>query len=107
MKNIHELLTSSFQCSTAQSSIHQFITESSKVCEITMSKVKCVLKSLHMCLTLYSPKDCSAPGSSVHGIFQASILEWVAISSPGDLSDSGIEPRSPDLQVESEPLGHQ
>ena len=81
MKNIHKLLTSSFQCSTAQSSIHQFITESSKVCEITMSKVKCVLKSLHMCLTLYSPKDCSAPGSSVHGIFQASILEWVAMPS--------------------------
>ena len=31
------------------------------------------------CLTLYSPMDCSPPGSSVHGIFQARILEWVAI----------------------------
>ena len=81
MKNIHKFLTSSFQCSTAQSSIHQFITESSKVCEITMSKVKCVLKLLQLCLTLYSPKDCNAPGSSVHGIFQASILEWVAMPS--------------------------
>ena len=33
------------------------------------------------CLTLCNPMDCSPPGSSVHGIFQARILEWVAISS--------------------------
>ena len=32
------------------------------------------------CLTLCYPVDCSPPGSSVHGIFQARILEWVAIS---------------------------
>ena len=32
-------------------------------------------------LTLFNPVDCSSPGSSVHGIFQARILEWVAISS--------------------------
>ena len=32
------------------------------------------------CLTLYNPMDCSLPGSSVHGIFQVRILEWVAIS---------------------------
>ena len=32
------------------------------------------------CLTLCHPTDCSLPGSSVHGIFQARILEWVAIS---------------------------
>ena len=32
------------------------------------------------CLTLCYPMDCSLPGSSVHGIFQARILEWVAIS---------------------------
>ena len=31
-------------------------------------------------LTLWDPMDCSLPGSSVHGIFQARILEWVAIS---------------------------
>ena len=34
-----------------------------------------------MCLTLCDPMDCSPPGSSVHGIYQARILEWVAISS--------------------------
>ena len=33
------------------------------------------------CLTLRDPMDCSLPGSSAHGIFQARILEWVAISS--------------------------
>ena len=32
------------------------------------------------CLTLFDPMDCSLPGSSVYGIFQAGILEWVAIS---------------------------
>ena len=30
------------------------------------------------CLTLWDPMDCSLPGSSVHGIFQARVLEWVA-----------------------------
>ena len=33
------------------------------------------------CLTLCDPMDCSPPGSSIHGIFQARVLEWVAISS--------------------------
>ena len=32
------------------------------------------------CLTLSDPVDCSLPGSSVHGIFQARVLEWVAIA---------------------------
>ena len=32
-----------------------------------------------LCPTLYDPMDCSLPGSSVHGISQARILEWVAI----------------------------
>ena len=43
------------------------------------------------------------PGSSVHGIFQARIREWVAISSPGDLPNSGINPRSPALQTDALP----
>ena len=32
------------------------------------------------CWTLCDPMDCSLPGSSVHGIYQARVLEWVAIS---------------------------
>ena len=42
--------------------------------------------------------DYRSPGSTVLGIFQSQILEWVAISSsPGDLPDPGIEPTSPAL----------
>ena len=37
-------------------------------------------KSLQLCPTLCDPMDCSLPGSSVREIFQARILEWVAIS---------------------------
>ena len=41
--------------------------------------------------------NCSPPGSPVHGILQAGILEWVPFPSPGDLPDPGIEPVSPAL----------
>ena len=44
-----------------------------------------------------NPINCSLPGSSVHGILQARILEWVAFPSPG------IKPRSPALQADSLP----
>ena len=54
-------------------------------------------KSLQSCLTLWDPVHCSPPVSSVHGIFPARILEWVAISFPGDLPDPGMEPMSPAL----------
>ena len=37
-------------------------------------------KSLQSCPTLCNPMDCSPPGSSVHGILQARILQWVAVS---------------------------
>ena len=40
----------------------------------------CVCSVAQSCLTLCNPTDCSPPGSSFHGIFQARILEWVAIS---------------------------
>ena len=38
-----------------------------------------VSEAAQLCPTLCDPMDCSLPGSSVHGIFQARILEWVAI----------------------------
>ena len=44
---------------------------------------------------LCNPTDYSLPGSPIHGIFPARILEWVAISSPGDLPNPGIKPVSP------------
>ena len=50
--------------------------------------------------------DCSPPGSSVHGILQTRIPEWVAMPSSGDLPDPGLKPvspTSPALQEESLP----
>ena len=46
----------------------------------TVKKAAAAAKSLQSCLTLCNPLNCSLPGSSVHGILQARILEWVAIS---------------------------
>ena len=49
-------------------------------------------------LTLCDPMNCSPPGKLFHRIFQARILDWVAISySSGHLSDQGVEPTSPAL----------
>ena len=61
--------------------------------------VLCWASSLQLCLILCNSMDSSvhsssAPGSSVHGILQAWILEWVPFPSPGDLPNPGIEPRS-------------
>ena len=42
----------------------------------------CLHKLLQSCPILCNPMDCSLPGSSVHGILQVRILEWVAKSSP-------------------------
>ena len=43
-------------------------------------KVKSESEAAQSCLTPSDPMDCSLPGSSVHGIFQARVLEWVAIA---------------------------
>ena len=43
-------------------------------------EVKSESEVAQSCLTLHNLRDCSLPGSSVHGIFQARVLEWVAIS---------------------------
>ena len=51
--------------------------------------------------TLCDPMDNSPPGSSVHGIIQARILEWVAIYFSSVLPNPGIEPWSPALQADS------
>ena len=61
------------------------------------------------CPTLFDPMDCSSPSSSVHGILQARILEWAAISySRGSISP-GMESTSPALlhwQADSSWLSH-
>ena len=43
-------------------------------------KVKSESEVAQSCPTLRDPMDCSLPGSSIHGIFQARVLEWVAIA---------------------------
>ena len=43
-------------------------------------KVKSEIEVAQSCPTLRDPMDCSLPGSSVHGIFQARVLEWGAIA---------------------------
>ena len=43
-------------------------------------KVKSESEVAQSCLTLSNPMECSPPGSSVHGIFQAGVLEWGAIA---------------------------
>ena len=60
------------------------------------------------CPTLCDPLDCSQPGSSLHGILQARILEWVIIPLSKDSSQSRYLTRVFALQVDSlptEPLG--
>ena len=42
-------------------------------------KVKSESEVAHSCPTLSDPMDCSPPGSSIHGIFQARVLEWVVM----------------------------
>ena len=43
-------------------------------------KVKSESEVTQSCLTFSNPMDCNLPSSSVHGIFQARVLEWVAIA---------------------------
>ena len=72
-----------------------FILETYTICTCML-----VCSVAQSCLTLFDSMDCNLPGSCVLEIFQARILEWVAISSSGDLPYPGIEltcPMSPAL----------
>ena len=48
-------------------------------------KVESAREVAQSCLTLSDPMDCSLPGSSIHGIFRARVLEWVPLPSPSKL----------------------
>ena len=50
-------------------------------------------KSLQLCPTLHNPMDHSPPESSVHGILQARILEWVSMSSSREFSSARDQTR--------------
>ena len=56
-------------------------------------KVKSEREVAQSCLTLSDPVDYSPPGSSIHGIFQARVLEW------GAIDFSGVQINSPILQM--------
>ena len=68
LSNVLHLGEHLVNCSNFESHIHSTWQSESEI-DVTQS-----------CLTLCDPMECSLPGSSVHGIFQARILEWVAIS---------------------------
>ena len=55
------------------------------------------VKSLQSCPTLCNPMDCSPPGSSVHGILLARILEWVSMSCSFQTQGSNLHLMSPTL----------
>ena len=59
------------------------------------------------CQTLCYSTGCSPPGSSVHRLFQARILEWLPFPPPGNLPSPGMEPSSSALPANSFPLSHQ
>ena len=65
------------------SSANRFSSTISCMC-VCVCVCVCVLVT-QLCLTLCIPVDCILPGSSVHGILQARILQQVAVPSPGDL----------------------
>ena len=63
-------------------------------------------KSIQSCPTLSDPMDCSLPGSSVHGIFQARVLEWGAIAfSAAQCSQGRVHTVSCPQSIESAFLG--
>ena len=64
-------------------------------------------KVAQSCPVLRDPMDYSQPGSFVYGIFQARILEWVAIPSPGALPNPRIEPGLLHCRQILYSLGHQ
>ena len=72
MGNTCKPMAVSFQCMTKSTTI--------KIIIIIFKKVKSENEVAQSCLTLCNPMDCSLPGSSVHGIFQARVLEWGAIA---------------------------
>ena len=68
--NLHLFIHSTFEGHLGCFQLLSILSKESKS-EVTQS-----------CLTLCDPMDCSPPGSAIHGIFQARVLEWGAIASP-------------------------
>ena len=69
-------------------------------CYVCVCVCVCVLVA-QSCPSLCNSKDCSPPGSSVHAILWARILEWVAIPFSSRSAHPGVKPRSHTLQADS------
>ena len=83
------------------STVHPFVLPNSTLCVMLMLSHQVVPNS-------WRPMDSNPPGSSVHGSFQARVLEWVAVSFSKGSSQPWIESRSPAWQADylpSEPTG--
>ena len=66
------------------------------ICTGSLTSVNCGCLIAQSCLTLCNPMDSSLPGSSVHGIFQAIVLEWIAISFSREIFPTqGLSPGLP------------
>ena len=77
---------------------HHAVCKRPHVFPLICTEYDCRCLVTQSCLTLCDPTGCSQLSSSVHGILQARILEWIApFPSPGELPNSGIEPASPAL----------
>ena len=111
--SILQMVIYMFQCYFLKSSHPRLLPLSLKVCSLHPCLLCCpacrivstiFLNFIYMCCcclvtkscpTLFYPMDCSSPGSSVHGIFQARILEQIAISS----SRGSPRPRDPNSHL--------
>ena len=109
------LLLIIFSPSSSQITSYFYGSDDGVVIMMIMMIVNIILNTLHMliqlllavtelwskvlltqsCLTLSDPVDWNSPGSSIHGVLQARILEWLPFLSPWDLPDPGIKPMSP------------
>ena len=80
-------LRSALPCSSCTPWASELITLNLNLFIHNMGMIEtCLCSVTKSCLTLYNPMDCSLPGSSIHGIFQARVVEWVAIAFSVDFS---------------------
>ena len=92
-------------CLLTTKKVHLYSVSYFYVCDF---KCVCVCLVAKSCLVLCDSMDCSLPGSSVHGICQVRILEWVVFPFSRDFANPRIKPTSPELAggfFTTEPLG--
>ena len=69
------------ECPSRSIAFSHLVNSADSQCQLAAAAA--AAKSLQSCPTLHDPMDCSLPGSSIHGIFQARVLEWGAIAFSG------------------------